>query len=265
MRVSAVPAAFAGLVLAFVPAGAGSARPLHLGAPDAARKRVVAVLFNQKGGRLAWIDRRTLRAGKLRSVQFGGIDAWAFDRAGGWRIALASTPVGSNVQKDAIRFIQLPTLRVTRTTVRLGGLVRALLWAQPNRVVALVRNCCGTPSYSVTAINPKTGRVTALARLDGVVISVAHAPDGLILLDVPDGEITHARLDFVAADGSVRSTQLDKVRAGVAPSNDQSSPMGTGAFPALTLDTANGHAYVIQADGPAAEVDLGTLAVTYHD
>src|SRR5919199_999781 len=74
------------------------------------------------------------------------------------------------------------------------------------------------------------------------------------------------RLDVVAADGSVRSVGLDRVRAGSSwPPEGFDTPIGTTRQPALAVDPEGNRAFVIQPDGPAAEIDLRTLAVSYHD
>ena len=88
----------------------------------------------------------------------------------------------------------------------------------------------------------------------------------LALLQTPWNHIGVATLHVVGADGSVRSVVLDRVVAGTSPSDDTSGEVFTTVrHPALVVDRAGDHAYVVQPDGPAADVDLETLAVSYHD
>jgi hypothetical protein len=100
-----------------------------------------------------------------------------------------------------------------------------------------------------------------------VIGPVARAADALVLLESPRNAIGPARLDVVAADGSVRSVALDSVRAGSSWPEGASTtePIGTTRQPALAVDPDGHRAFVIQPDGPAAEIDLRTLAVSYHD
>jgi hypothetical protein len=75
-----------------------------------------------------------------------------------------------------------------------------------------------------------------------------------------DRSIGPSRLVQVGPRGGIRSAALPEIRSGTA-----SKGMVTQSWnPGLALDRSGGRAFVVQAEAPAAEVDLATFAVRSH-
>ncbi|HEX6700072.1 MAG TPA: hypothetical protein VF101_05015, partial [Gaiellaceae bacterium] len=139
---------------------------------------------------------------------------------------------------------------------------------RPDRVVALVGRCCSPGTWVVT-VDPGARRIVSESELDDDVSAVARAADSLVLLVTPRQQIGPSRLVVVAVDGSFRSVALARVSAGTVYPNGTDTttnePIAQTRIPALAADADGSRAFVLQPDGPAAEVDLRTLAVAYHD
>jgi hypothetical protein len=257
--------AVTGLTLVLAVPGNDAARPLTLNGPERQTKETVAFIWRDDGVRIARVDERTLtRVGPL-GARLNLVSAWAIAKPAGNLLAVATHPSGIET-KDSLRFVDLRSLRPVRRTVPLDGYTRALLWARLDRVVALTSYCC-TPGTSVFTVDTGARRVVSRRELANDVIAVRRAADALVLLETPRNQIGPARLEVVAADGSLRSVGLDRVRAGNMWPQDGTvtEPIGTTREPALAVDPDGHRAFVIQPDGPAAEVDLRTLAVSCHD
>jgi hypothetical protein len=240
-------------------------RPLAVSVPAPQARAPIALLLQENGSRLTSIDESSLRATGRRSASLGFVDSWAFPPSGGL-VALAAHPYENAPALGSIRFVALPSLRLVRRTVRLGGTARALLWGRPDRIVALVQDCCANTSWIAT-IDVGSRRVLSRQPLDGVVSAIARTGDALVLVSTPENSIGAARLVVARADGGVRSAELERVRAGWSwpQGSGGGDPIGTQRLPGLAVDPQGERAYVLQPDGPAAEIDLGTLAVSYHD
>ena len=266
MRLGGGLLAVTGLALVLAWPAHDTARPLTLDGPKRQAKERVAFVWQGDGTRLARVDERTLtRIGPLSPRLGFALSAWALARPAGNLLAVA-THRYANESKDFLRFVDLRSLRLVRRTVDLDGYGRALLWARLDRLVAIVGNCCA-PGLSVVTVDTGARRILSRHELAGDVLGpVGRAAGALVLLETPRNEIGPARPDVVAADGSVRSVGLDEVRAGSSwPPEGFDTPIGTTRQPALAVDPAGNRAFVIQPDGPAAEIDLRTLAVSYHD
>jgi hypothetical protein len=84
----------------------------------------------------------------------------------------------------------------------------------------------------------------------------------LVLLLVP-ATLGPVGLAVAGSDGSYRSVELSRIEAGLSttePPNSYHQRDDAG----LAVDRAGGRAYVVAAGDPVAEVDLASLAVTYH-
>jgi len=266
MRFVTGPLGVAALALLLLPPARDSARPISLHGPERQTKASVGWLWNDDGARLSSLDEASLRPVGRPSARLGYVDTWAVSRADSSLLAVAAH-MGGNDEEDLLRFVNVSSLRVVKRTVDLGGWARALVWARPDRVVALVNTCC-TPGSWVSVIDPGARRVISRHEVDGQVNVITRAGDALLLLVSPQNRIGPSRLDVVAADGSIRSLSLDRVSSGGSwpdGTSENADPIGQVRFPGLAADGAGAHAFVLQPDGPAAEIDLRTLAVSYHD
>jgi hypothetical protein len=84
------------------------------------------------------------------------------------------------------------------------------------------------------------------------------------MLALPDSGIAAARLLTVGPDADVRSVSLARIRAGTRWNRSTSTPIGTVREPGLAVDAAGAAAYVVDAGGLVARIDLRDLSVTYH-
>jgi hypothetical protein len=266
MRLVRGPLTVGALALVLFVPGRETSRPFSLHGPQRQTKASIGLVWRSDGARLARIDERSLRPVSTSRARLGYVGAWAFAEPGGGLLAVA-TELDTNDSGQFVRFVDLGSLRLIRKTVPLRGYALALLWARPDRLVAVLNDPYGG-SGSIVTIDPGSRRVLSRRTLDGDVGAVARAADALVLLETPHDAIGPSRLDVVAADGTLRSVALDRVEAGTAwPQQDGvvTDPFGTQRMPALAVDPNGYRAYVVQPDGPTAEVALRTLDVAYHD
>ena len=254
--------AVTGLALVVALPGHRAAHPLTLDAPKRQAKEPFALVSRTDGARLTRVDERSLTPVGKRSASLGYVSSWAFAPGGG--LVAVAAHMYENEQRDFVRFVDLRTLRRVRRTIQLEGYGRALLWARLDRLVAVTGNCCA-PGTSVVTVDVGSRRVVSKLDLEGDVLALGRTADALVLLTTPRNRIGPARLDVVAADGAIRSVGLDRVQAGTTWPEDGSSPVGAARVPALAVDADGYRAVVVQPDGPAAEVDLRALRVSYHD
>src|SRR5204863_449886 len=76
-------------------------------------------------------------------------------------------------EKGGLRFANVAWRRLVKRTVRLAGGGRALLWARPDRVVAIVDKCCAGVSELVV-VDPGSRRVLSRQELPGEVSALAR-------------------------------------------------------------------------------------------
>lgn len=266
MRLVPGPLAVGVLSLVLFVPGRETSRPLVLHGPQRQTKESIGLVWRYDGAYLARIDERSLRQTGPRRGRLGYVGSWAFAEPGGGLLAVA-TQLWTNDTTQVVRFVDVGSLRLIPKTVPLGGYASALLWARPDRLVAVVNDLSGRGS-SVVTIDTGSRQIVSRRTLDGDVAAVARAADALVVLETPRNAIGASHLDVVAADGTLSSVALDRVTAGTAwPEQDGvvSDPFGTQRVPALAVDPDGYRAYVVQPDGPAADVSLRTLAVSYHD
>ena len=262
MRLLVLPAALIALLSGSATSG-DSARPLQLVEAGSPAAKPLAWLWQGAGARVTTIDRGRLTAIRPRSARLGAVDAWAFAPDGSG-LAVAAHANANSPDPDSIRVVRLPSLKLVPKAVRLDGSARTLLWSHPDRIVALVGYCC-PDTAAIDIVDPLTQRVLERHELDGAVVAVGRAADSLVLLAAPSRAIGASRLLVVAADGRLRTVGLERISSGYFWPDASTNPIGTQRIPALAVGRANGRAYVIAADGLAAEIDLSTLVVSYHE
>ena len=183
MRFVTGPLGVAALALLLLLPARDSARPIPLHGPERQTKASVGWLWNDDGARLSSLDEASLRPVGRPSARLGYVDTWAVSRADSSLLAVAAH-MGGNDEEDLLRFVNVSSLRVVKRTVDLGGWARALVWARPDRVVALVNTCC-TPGSWVSVIDPGARRVISRHEVDGQVNVITRAGDALLLLVSP--------------------------------------------------------------------------------
>jgi hypothetical protein len=166
---------------------------------------------------------------------------------------------------------------VDRRRLRMTGRVSAADYGQVfatawigERLFALVNTCCAADEPSadeglVLAVIDPQRRLRLSARpLDGSLQSFAKTRSGLVLLLGPKHALGPARLALVDAEGAMRTVTLDRVLAGQERPPQQDA-YARFAAPGLALDPTGTRAFVVGAGAPIAEVDLSSLAVSYHE
>ncbi len=223
---------------------------------------VLGISYRTFGGALAWFEPGTLRMLPGRKAPLGGyLGNWAFsaDRA---VLAIASCDEGAEV--PAIRFVNARTMRV-QGDLRLSqyrGCASSLTWLRPDRLLAVV-TAAGYPDLVV--VDPLARRVLRREPLPAEPWATARTQDELVLMLGTYGAFAPARVAVVDAEGTVRVATVERVLAGNVVDQSSDFPRIREISPGFAVDPAGRRAYLVPASGPVAEVDLETLAVTYHE
>jgi hypothetical protein len=138
-----------------------------------------------------------------------------------------------------------------------NGQIRALAWLTPNRVV-------GVEETGIFVVDPGARRLVQARATEGQVIGVGRTREALVLLLAPDDGIGPATLALLDATGAYRTVVLQRISAGLRYPLQADEPPGEHRYPGLAVDAVGGRAYVVGGGEPVAEIDLRSLAVTYH-
>jgi hypothetical protein len=213
-------------------------------------------------GTLAWFDPLTLKVLPGRKAPLGGhVGTWAFssDRS----ILAAASCAEANGVTTGIRFVNARAMRV------LGDLALAqyqclesLTWLRPRRLLAVVRT---NDNAAVLVVDPVARRVLRRVSVPAYPSATAHTHDDLVLLCGTDGAFAPAQLLVVDPDGRVRTTRVERVLAGTVVDDQSTDYRARTVRPGLAVDPDGGRAFLVPASGAVAEIDLATLAVSYHE
>jgi hypothetical protein len=222
-------------------------------------------LLGLRFGRLdTWLVRlepRTLNILPGRKLALGRyLSGWSFSPARS-RLAFGSEGASLNDSPAALRIVDAATLTTVRDVgLGMNGFVAATHWVAPDRVLALVQSSSPEGEFAVL-VDAAEGRVLQRQRLDGSVTAIGRMQGALVLLLVP---ATFGPVDLAVAgsDGSYRSVELTRIEAGLTTTEPPDSYHQRDDA-GLAVDGA-GRAYVVAAGDPVAEVDLASLAVSYH-
>jgi hypothetical protein len=165
-----------------------------------------------------------------------------------------------------LRIVDPSVMRVT-SEVPLGrGVLRgAPAWLAPDRIAAAKVDCCSDAAEVVVA-DPTQSRVVARRPLPyGSPLAVASAGGRFAVLAATGVGFGPVELVVVDADGTIRSVVVERISGGDMDTGDAAHPDVDELRPALALSRDGRRAYVISAGGLAADVDLASLAVTYHE
>jgi hypothetical protein len=209
--------------------------------------------------RLAWFDPLTLttaRGHKARLGRFTGDWGFSPDRS---VLAIAAEQVAPHgVFAPKLRFVSLQTMRVLgELDVGEGAQFAPVIWLRSDRLLAVVR---GDPA-SIAVVDPTRRVLVRRVTLPRPPEDAVRLPDGIALLLGNYGSFEPAGVAVVDAEGNVRTVTLDRISTGVVTSPD---PKIESRSPGFAVDPATRHAFVVGADFTVAEVDLDSLAVTYH-
>jgi hypothetical protein len=222
---------------------------------------VLGISNRWPGGRLAWFEPLTLRMLPGRKAPLGRhYGSWAFsaDRA---TLAIGSC---GDTRSRGIRFVNARAMRV------LGDLqlsrsvtddcTSSLTWLAPRRLLAVVQS-----GVSVVLVDPVARRVLRREGLPARPWATGRTRDELVLLLVNHGSFVSTRLAVVDAGGRIRIATVDRIVSGTIEEGDGSEYRARTIQPGLAVDPESRRAFVVPQSGPVAEIDLRTLAVSYHE
>jgi hypothetical protein len=226
--------------------------PQHAAAPreslKASPKPVLAFVWRGGKSRLAWTDPAKLTPLRGRSIVVGSPLTWTLSPSGR-RVAL--------VYRRDIRIVDTARMRVVG---HFRGLWEGstVAWPTADRLLVI---------GGATIQGLANGRTVWERFLDGPVVAWKPSADGIVALLSQNGAIGPTELATFSAPGDVKRVTLDRVASGmIFPIGDPSTPVtGRTRMPGLAVDTTAGRAYVVGAGEPVAEVDLTTMAVSYHE
>ena len=232
-----------------------------LTATAAAAPRTPAVpkpLLGVAGSALTQLDPSTLlRVPRARQLPLPlNMYAYAFspDRS---QLVLGANDTGKLVFVDVRRMRQLGVLRIgTDAPVKIE-------WVDGRWFVV----SAGFGVVRVQIVDPARRRVVATRELDGNLLDAGATADRLVLALAPAGVVGTARVAVVDVRGDVAAASLDRIAAGFdGPSEEPAQPPKVLriASPGLAVDPA-GRVFVVGGGAPIAEIDVRTLAVTYHE
>jgi hypothetical protein len=138
-----------------------------------------------------------------------------------------------------------------------------MAWIVPDRIVALARNCC-TGDSDLVVVDPVARRLLERRPLHADPIRTLRAGEELVVLAAPHTGIGPVSVLAIDAEGQVRSVVLDRIEGGRERTGEGSDVGVNALLPALAVQPEGGQAFVFSPGGLAAEIDLATLAVTYH-
>jgi hypothetical protein len=223
--------------------------------PGAAKNTgVLAVVGLDTQARLGYVDPATLKL-VGRSTQVGYYTGPSARSPDGTRLALARSYL-----RDGLRIVDLKRMRTIKAFQLAAGFPDGLAWVAPRKILVAENG------LSVVAVDPTTGKQLWRRSVPASYDRVARSAGGFVLISAPH-DYEHAvgatTLSTVGATGVVRSVVLDRILTG-AREPDESNPAGAQRRAGLAVDVGGNRAFVVGAGEPVAEIDLGSLAVTYH-
>lgn len=218
--------------------------------------------------RLVRIDDETLRplTGKGIAVGSGGCAPRAGGSACWTNPPWTSSPDGAKLalarnDSSSVQLVDVNRMRITAAIRLRGGPIGALAWFTGRWMLA-VEEVAGE-RQRVVALDLLKGRVAARRVLGGSVQQLVRTADELIMLLAPAKTIGPARIAVADRRGAVRFVRLERIFSG-------SKLLGTGSghrvdarTPGFVVDREGRRAFIVAKD-LGAEVDLRTLAVSYH-
>lgn len=212
-------------------------------------QRALGIDTTVLGMRLAWYDPATLTRLPGPTISLVNHDgSWSFSPDG------RQLAIGGGAVAD-LRFVDVRRMRVIgHVPLRTGFRPAGVTWFGKHRLLAT--------GYSVAAVvDPQRLRVVRRTKLPGSVQGVARVSDGLALLLKQDvNGFAPAKVALLDAEGRLRAVTLDRISIGF-------SHVGSTyevRTPGFAVDPASRRAFVVGADYTIAEIDLRSLAVSYH-
>jgi hypothetical protein len=223
---------------------------------SAPRPRLLGIVTDgQRPAQLVILDPLTLRSSRS-GLRVGWDTIPVAFSPNGRTLALTRAHYG----QGAIRFVDTARLWVQGVIPQALGLnLAAAAWPEPRRLLVVSGDCCPA-LMRFSLMDPEARRVLKrrVIAQGETVVGHARTRHGLALLLAPRGVIGKARLVTFDENGRQRSTVLSGISAGASLAANRQR------VPGLALDPVSGRAFVADADDSLAEINLATLAVSYH-
>lgn len=225
-------------------------------------------LLGFANARLVRIDPQSLRAlpGNGIAIGSGGCAA----RQGGtacwsippWSVSPnAARLVVARNDASSLRLVDVARMGVTANVRIDGGGIGALAWLAPGRLLA-VQEISGE-RQRLLALDLGRRRVITRQALGGSVQRLARTGQELVMLLAPARAIGVARIAVADRRGALRFVRLGQIFAGAKVLATGSDHRVDSQLPGLAVDPEDHRAFVV-AKSLAAEIDLRSLAVSYH-
>jgi hypothetical protein len=205
---------------------------------------------------LTRLDPSTLAPAGRRVVLGRSVSRWAYDPTRSW-LAFAINGV-------TVRFVDADGMRVLGDVraARNGARLNFLTWLFPNRFLAV---SWSSARAELVWIDATKRRVVARGELDTLPWNVVGGGSmAVALLAPPQAAIAGARLAVVGGDGSVRVVRVPRIQIGFAFPDRRDRGYVRRVSPGLAVTPGGERAFLVGGAGVVAEVDLHTLAVSYH-
>jgi hypothetical protein len=224
---------------------------------------VLGVSTRMPAGTLAWFDPLTLQALRGRKVGLGyhtGSYAFSSNRA-----TLALGECLERAGQASIRFVDARAMR------RLGDVllsnsyncVSSLAWLQPHRLLAVLTRTDSSDA-EIAVVDPATRHVLSHAPLPSAPVAQSATGQELALLFSNFDSIAPARVGVVDADGDLRTIVVDNIPIGTVVDQTGQDFRARTVSPGFAVDPEGRRAFLVPANGPVVQIDLGTLALSYH-
>jgi hypothetical protein len=193
------------------------------------------------------------RKGHGLRLPLGGATATAFSPNGS-RLALGTVHPGIEIV-DARRMKRLGFVKLRST-----GWVTSLSWHR-GTLFAVVS---GETATTALVVDPIDRQVLQRHRLGRTMLATQPAEGVILLLTAPRRGIGPVELSVLGGKG-IESVSVAGIIGGTRTTNDSDGFRAQQVLPALVVDSEQGRALIVSAGDIVATVDLGNLAVEYHD
>ena len=211
------------------------------------------------GPSLTWVDGLTL------TPLPGSTISLPPKAAGGYLSPDRSTYVLGSNGEPKLTFLDVQRMQtIGSLTVARSGSAYPIAFPEQNRLFVQTWGCCPPAYTEVVVVDPERRAVVGRVRIVGGGLIAARSGDGLVALVEAAKGIKPIRAVVIDRNGAARSVAVSRIKAGTAWRGTGSNRRARIRQPGLAVDRAGGVAYVVDAGGLVAQIDLATLGVSYH-
>ena len=223
-------------------------------AAPAVSHSLLAISSNNSTRTLLHVDALTLAPLDERSVTLGPASGPLLRSADKSLLAVATG--GTLTFVDTVQMVKTGTLQIPSVSQ-----LSPVAWPVARRLFVLAFSAAKNELLIVDPVSRTLVKRTPLPEGNSSVVAL---PDGIAYLAWPYNGIFPARMVVVGLDGAMRSVTVGRISAGIHWHRVHGVQVGDISQPGLTADPSGTTAYLVGAKNLIAEVDLASLAVTYH-